>query len=352
MVLVAPLDWGLGHASRCLPLIDYLQKLHCRVTIAGEGPTIELLKKEFPLLEYIGLKGYQIRYPKKGWFFIPQMIAQIPRIINSILREHGWLKKQLKKQKWDLTISDNRYGLHTKDATTLFITHQPNIITGLGRLIDGLAAKILLHQIEKFSQCWIPDISGEKSIAGKLSNPNPLPINAIHIGLLSRLEKNSTKINEYVLVLLSGPEPQRTILEQLLIKQLEYCNEKILFIRGLPAEQSSMAPTNNINFINYMDAQALSEAMSGAKAVVCRSGYSSVMDLLKLNKKALLIPTPGQTEQLYLAKRLCAIGWFAMEQQEKLDVTIGITNALQLSTARPSLEFEGYKQAFSKMGIK
>ena len=348
-MLVAPLDWGLGHASRCIPIIAYLNELNCRVSIAGEGQTIELIKKEFPNLEYLALKGYRIRYPRKGALFIPKIMAQIPRLLGSISAEHAWLENTQKEKEWDLVISDNRYGLHATAIATIIITHQQQIITGLGQCIDRLTAKILRYQIEKFSHCWIPDLSEENSISGKLSKADIPPRNTRYIGPVSRLDFKPSETSQHLLVVLSGPEPQRSILEQLLIDQLHQSNEEILFVRGLPLEKTNLTPTRNIKFINYLDKEALSPIMTAAKLVICRSGYSSIMDLLKLKKKALLIPTPGQTEQRYLASRLNKFGWFYMQQQDELDVSEGISKALHMNSGRPVFNFEGYKQALREM---
>ncbi len=351
-VLVSPLDWGLGHATRCIPLIAYLLELNCRISVAGEGAVIELIKKEFPTIECIPLRGYRIQYPKQDFFFIPKLLIQLPKIISSIIREHQWLTRQLKEKKWDWIISDNRYGLYSPHTNSIFITHQPKIITGLGKWIDGLAARLLKHQIEKFNCCWIPDISSEQNIAGKLDNADGLPVNIRYIGPVSRLNNSTAQTDEHILVLLSGPEPQRSILEHLLIDQLKDSNEKILFIRGLPLAEISMAPTHNITFKNHLSSRELSLCMSAAKMVICRSGYSTIMDLLKLNKKALLIPTPGQTEQGYLAERLSKFGWFVVQQQDELNVIEALPRAINLSKPRPILDFEGYKQAFSQIGIQ
>lgn len=351
-VLISPLDWGLGHATRCIPLISYLLEKNCSVCVAGEGQHIELIKKEFPGLIFIPLHGYQIRYPRKGLFFIPKLISQLPKIITAIIREHQWLKRNMKNYKWDLVISDNRYGLYSTEIKSIFITHQTRIITGLGKWMDGAAASVLKYLIERFEQCWIPDDKGINSISGELSGCDCMPRNSRYIGPLSRLEPNSEQTNDYILVLLSGPEPQRSMLEELLIDQLKCCDEKILFIRGLPMVKSFIESTDKIIFINHLDTHELSRCMLNAKLVICRSGYSTIMDLLKLNKKGLLIPTPGQTEQLYLAERMSKFGWFTTQQQEELNVIDGMNKTISLTAPRPQFEFKGYKQAFIELGIQ
>ena len=351
-VLIAPLDWGLGHTTRCIPLIAYLLEKKCHVCFAGEEQQIELIKKEFPQLSFIPLRGYRIQYPKKGAFFIPKLVCQLPGIIISIVREHQWLKHNLKLYKWDLVISDNRYGLFSTNSNCILITHQPRIITGMGKWIDGIAARILKQLIEQFDHCWIPDNNGENNIAGKLAKGRNQIKNTTFIGPLSRLENTTPTSSDNILVLLSGPEPQRSILEELLIKKLRDYHNEVIFIRGLPTVNITLESTEQIKFINHLNSRELSQCLSNAKMVICRSGYSTIMDLLKVRKKALLIPTPGQSEQGYLAERLSKFGWFRMQQQEELDVIKGISNTLNSSNSQPMLDFEGFKQAFNKLGIQ
>jgi UDP-N-acetylglucosamine transferase subunit ALG13 len=161
-----------------------------------------------------------------------------------------------------------------------------------------------------------------------------------------------TSTNDYLLVLLSGPEPQRTILENKLIDQLSNTDEAVVFVRGLPSAAPLMMNRGKIQFENHLDATALSEMLSTAKAVICRSGYSSVMDLLKLKKRALLIPTPGQTEQVYLAKHLGALHWFVVQEQAQLDLKKGISAVLSQNIEFPALDFEAFKKAFANLGIQ
>lgn len=350
--MIAPLDWGLGHATRCIPLISYLLELGWEIHLAAEGNIAALLNKEFPALKTIPLKGYRITYPKKGALFIPKILLQVPKIIRSISHEHRWLDHQLDNNQWDLIISDNRYGLYTTRTRSVFITHQLGIISGLGRLGDLLLRTMLYRWINRFNTCWIPDAAGHLNIAGKLSHPLYMPKHYAFIGPLSRLNNAPVLAEDYLLVLLSGPEPQRTILEKKLIDQLSNIDETVVFVRGLPSGAKSIQNRGRLRFENHLDAKALSEMLSTAKAVICRSGYSSVMDLLKLKKRALLIPTPGQTEQVYLAKHLGALHWFIVQEQSQLDLQKGIAAALSQTIEFPALDFEGFKKAFANLGIQ
>ena len=311
-----------------------------------------MLTKEFPQLRVIPLKGYRITYPKKGVLFIPKILLQVPKISRSISHEHQWLDQQLDTNHWDLIISDNRYGLYTTRTRTVFITHQLGIISGFGKLGDILLRTMLYRWVNRFDTCWIPDAAGDLNIAGKLSHPFSMPNHYAFIGPLSRLDNKLPMTKGHLLVLLSGPEPQRTILENKIIHQLSDIDEAVVFVRGLPSGAPLLKNRGRIQFENHLAANALSEMLSTAKAVICRSGYSSVMDLLKLKKRALLIPTPGQTEQVYLAKHLSALNWFVVQEQEQLDLEKGISDVLSQKIEFPALDFEAFKKAFANLGIQ
>ncbi|MFN5021402.1 MAG: glycosyltransferase [bacterium] len=322
------------------------------LTLAAEGNIAALLTKEFPALRVIPLKGYRITYPNKGALFIPKILLQVPKILHSIKNEHQWLDHQLDNNQWDLIISDNRYGLYTNKTKTVFITHQLGIISGFGRLGDVLLRSMLYRWINLFNTCWIPDAQGQINIAGKLSHPLSMPNHYAFIGPLSRLNNAPVLADDHLLVLLSGPEPQRTILEKKLIDQLSNTDQTVIFVRGLPSGAALMQNRGRIRFENHLDTNALSETLSNAKLVICRSGYSSVMDLLKLKKRALLIPTPGQTEQVYLAKHLGALHWFVVQEQSQLDLENGIAAALNPKIEFPAFDFEAFKKAFANLGIQ
>ena len=349
--MLAPLDWGLGHATRCIPLIIHLIEHGCQITIAAEKATKRLLEKEFPTLEFIELPGYHISYPKKGRSFIVKILLQIPKILRAIHQENKWLKHQLKKRSWDIVISDNRYGLYNEKVTSIFITHQLRVISGAGKMIDGFIQQFLYKKINLFTQCWIPDIEGDENIAGVLSHPEKKPDKFTYIGLLSRLNKKNESSNGPILVMLSGPEPQRTILENVLIKQTEILPASFLFVRGLPEASEQLSNRKNIVFKDFMDLQELSKAMSDAPLVICRAGYSSIMDLLKLNKRAILIPTPGQSEQLYLANRMKALKLFAVQYQDEIAIDSEIEHCLKIPEYNNSLNFDGFKKAIKDLGI-
>lgn len=305
-MLIAPLDWGLGHATRCIPVIRaLLAHPGCEVIIAAEKAGAALLKKEFPELETLPLAGYNISYSKKKAFFFVKMMLQFPKVKRAIKREHQWLDKIIEDQNIDLVISDNRYGLWSKKVPCVFITHQLFIRTGCS-FSERIAQRINYGYINKFTECWVPDAAGKENLAGKLSHPDKLPdVPVKYIGTLSRLERKDAEKNIDLLVMLSGPEPQRTVFEKILLPQMEQLQSKMALVRGLPQGGESLVLENkNIAVHDHLPAGELNDLMASSKIVIARSGYSTVMDLAVLQQKAMLVATPGQGEQEYLSAYL------------------------------------------------
>lgn len=300
-ILVAPLNWGLGHATRCIPIIKALQDNNFIPIIASDGIALDLLKKEFPYLKFLELPSYQIEYAKNGKYFKWKLLKNCPKIIEAILEEKKLVKKWIKKYDIDGIISDNRLGVFSKKVPSVFITHQLNVMTGNTTWLSSI-----LHQniIKKYTECWVPDNEGELNLAGELSHLKNHDLNIRYIGPLSRMHYKKTEKKYALMILLSGPEPQRGMLEEKLKKEILNYNGKILFIRGIIEKEQKKEQLENVTFYNFMHSRQLEQALNESDIILCRSGYTSIMDLAKLNKKAFFIPTPGQYEQLYLAKKL------------------------------------------------
>ena len=303
-LLVVPLDWGLGHATRCVPVIRDLINNNCEVWLAGEGAQENLLREEFPSLPFLPLKGYRIKYAKNG--FTGKLLLQIPSILRSIKEENKWLKEQVGKYGFDAVISDNRYGLHHENVSSVFITHQLCIKSSLGKWSEKILQKWNYKFINGFNECWVPDQAGENNFAGELSHPAKLPtIPVNYIGSLSRFEKKKIdEIKKHLLIILSGPEPQRTILENKVIDQIVNYPATATIVRGMPGEKNILPSTNTIHFYNHLSSEELNDEAMKAEFIISRSGYSTIMDIAALQKKSILVPTPGQTEQEYLAAYL------------------------------------------------
>ena len=304
-ILVAPLNWGLGHTTRCIPIINALLAHNFEVLVASDGIALELLKKEFPALIALELPPYNITYAKKGKHFKMKLIQDSPRLIKAIQNEKKIIAKIVKDHDIDGIISDNRLGVQYKGLPCAFITHQLQVLSGNTTWISTK-----LHQkiIKRFDECWVPDNIGEPNLSGKLGHANIYDIPLKYIGPLSRFtpEERPTKID--ILVLLSGPEPQRSMLEALLLDTFKDDQRNVTLIRGVVEEQQRITKLGAVTIYNFMTSEELNDTINESELIISRSGYTTLMDLAKLNKKAYFIPTPGQFEQEYLADRLTELG--------------------------------------------
>ncbi len=348
VILISPLDWGLGHASRCIPLIRELQHLGCEVIIASEKGPASLLQHELPQLSFLPLDGYNVQYSRNKSFLLLRLFTQIPKLIFSINKEHKWLKKVTRERKIDAIISDNRMGFYHLKIPSIYITHQLHIKTA-NSFTEKIADKIHRSFIKKYSACWVPDFEGDVNIAGELSHLVKEFTKTIYLGCLSRFEKKENVAKQYELVvIISGPEPQRTIFENILFDQLNNYNKKVLFIRGLPGKDDvKKHPNNLITVVNHLAADELNLAMQQCNYVISRSGYTTIMDLVKIQQKAILVPTPGQTEQEYLATNLFDRKIFFSEEQNKFSLKDTLKKAEAFPFAIPSFDMEQYKKVIS-----
>lgn len=333
-VLVAPLDWGLGHATRCIPIISALLKRGNAVIIAATGGRKTILAAAFPGIPFVDLPDYNVRLSVSPDRFHSGLFRQLPRLWSVMRSEKKWLNEFCRTQSVDLIISDNRYGLYHKDIHCIFITHQLFIFSGFGNRIDRWLMHFHFRLIARFRECWVPDhAEAAKSMAGRLSHPPktpPFPV--AYLGLLSRFAGGGlTTSNGYaktdVLVVLSGPEPQRSQAERIIVKQLSAFNGPALLVRGLPGREADSFPTDSafgnnrqLRIVHHLPAAELRRAILAAGTIICRSGYSTLMDLVALRRTALLLPTPGQPEQEYLAAWMIKKGWMACRQQDSFSL--------------------------------
>jgi predicted glycosyltransferase len=346
-ILFAPLDWGLGHTTRCIPLIRYMQSLGHVPVIAGNASQRTFIEDTFGPIDFIHLEGYNIRYSR--WNRIGQagLLAQMPRILATIKAEHNWLLQVTKERQIDGIISDNRYGLHHPAIPSVILTHQLQVQTGIGDFADRALQKLHYTFLKRFHQTWVVDIPGTPNLGGKLSHPATLPQHNKYIGLLSQFEEmpHNNNAGNHLLILLSGPEPQRTDLARILWQQALQHNGPITFIEG--SESATTPPTipAHINYHKRLTTQQLAPILADADIVTSRSGYSTLMDLIALRKKAIIIPTPGQTEQQYLGKHLHAQGLFYCAPQKGFDLQTALKEATQFPFHSLAIdgEFDGYK---------
>lgn len=316
-ILVAVLNWGLGHATRCIPVIHMLLIQNFEPVIASDGAALQLLKKEFPSLEFHSLPSYNITYSKTGTFFGLKLLADTPHVLKTIAAEKTLTEQIVKSCKIDGIISDNRWGVHSKLVPSVFITHQVNVLSGV---FTAFSSKIQQNYIKKFDQCWVPDVSGEKNLSGILGHPKNYHFPLKYLGVISRFSKKNLPIKYEILVILSGPEPQRNYLEKLLFDELQKSKKKILIVRGVVEEEQKFETKGNLSVYNFLTSKELEKMMNSSNLIISRSGYTTLLDLAKLEKMAFFIPTPGQYEQEYLARRLNEKGIFPSCPQSEFDL--------------------------------
>jgi uncharacterized protein (TIGR00661 family) len=296
-VIIAPLNWGLGHATRCIPVIQYLKTICKQVIIASDGSALAFLKKEFPDFIYEELPSYQIRYSTKSIFI--NIMMMMPSILRAVFAEKKTALKLVGKYHATVILSDNRFGFRCPSVKNIYMTHQVKILHNIP-VLSYLGSKIHQRIINTFDLCLIPDYNDERALCPELTQGNN--IKKIFIGPLTRIKKLTLPVKWDICVLLSGPEPQRTVLEKELIKQLIVLKQyKILFATGKQEVNHAHLP-KHISIKGLLPTNEVEKILNSSKLLISRSGYSTIMDIEKLDIHAIFIPTPGQTEQEYLGR--------------------------------------------------
>ncbi|MFT5242134.1 MAG: hypothetical protein ACJA1H_000713 [Glaciecola sp.] len=342
-ILIAPLNWGLGHATRCIPIINALKAHQFEPIIASDGIALSLLKKEFPDIECVELPSYKITYPKKGKYFRLKMLQSSPKMAKAIALEKKAITSIIKDYQIEGIISDNRLGVHNKDLPCVFMTHQLQVLSGN---TTWLSTKLHQKIIKRFHECWVPDNLGDINLSGKLGHTpiNDIPVK--YIGPLSRFSKKDISFTYDIMVLLSGPEPQRTLFEKKLLIEFKNYKGKVIFVKGVIENEQQVSEEKNMIIYNYMTSSQLENAINESALVVSRSGYTTLMDLAKLSKNAFFVPTPGQYEQEYLAERLTKLGFADSCKQDEF--TIENLNSVSKYKGLQAMDYEvNFKKLFS-----
>jgi UDP-N-acetylglucosamine transferase subunit ALG13 len=324
-ILICPLEWGLGHAARMIPLAKRLTEMNNNVIIASGHEHLSLFRSELPALPCITFPGFKPGYSR----YLPQYLSllfKLPLLLWHIVKEHQRVKRIIKENKIDIIISDNRFGLWNRKITSVYITHMLRIpFPESFRFLEPVG--ILLHRliIKKYTFCFIPDLPGELNLSGRLSHGIKLPDNVRFIGILSKYSDQSSDIPTgfgHDTVILSGPEPQREILKQKLISILKDSETPVIIFEGKPESENMSKKAGNITFYSHLPALEMKKIIESSRNIITRSGYTTIMELVSLNCTALLIPTPGQTEQEYLAEYLFEKGWFCTMPQNEINTKL------------------------------
>lgn len=330
VVLYGVLNWGLGHATRSVPIIQALIDQGFSPVIASDGQALTYLKSVFPELPAEILPAYNIRYGK-GSSQLLKLAQQLPRVFFTSRKEHQILKALVRKYNACGVISDNRLGWYSDKVSSVYITHQLKLIMPFNTNF----ASFLHHRfINRYSECWVPDWEGANNLSGDLGHDLKPKISTRYLGPQSRFDSiqvQGTQEKKYDLaIILSGPEPQRSLLEEKLLEQLPQIEGKFLFIRGSKGLKT-ITSSPNMEVVDLANSDQVADAILNSHMTISRSGYSSIMDYYFLGNQALLIPTPGQPEQEYLARYQLHKGRFGYAAQNYLNLKDDLIKAREYS---------------------
>jgi UDP-N-acetylglucosamine transferase subunit ALG13 len=354
LLLFSCLDWGLGHTTRSVPLIKEFLILGCDLIVACNSIQKAILQPEFPEIQFVELEGYGISYGKTSLGTRFKILAQLIKILIRIKRENRWLRSFAEKNKVNGLISDNRYGFFHPRIPSVLITHQLQVASGYGHLADNVSRILLCKFINRFSMCWVPDFENH-GLAGLLSHPHTFPsIPVQYIGPLSRFTrcKQPAEKKFDLLILISGPEPQRTVFEKIMLSQcVRLPDMKIALVRGLPSGSTALE-SSRADVFNHLDSSGLNQLICASEIVACRSGYTTIMDMMKLKKKMIVIPTPGQPEQEYLANHLSQHRYALTFRQHEFNLRFALEKAQHFSFNHIDASMNEYKAVLKAFADK
>lgn len=348
-ILVTPLDWGLGHSTRCIPIIQRLRELDARPVIGADNGPLALLHDAFPDLPHVRVPGVEVRYAKgasQTW----AMATQFPAMLRSVREEHHLFLNLRRQFQLDAVISDQRFGIRAEGLPSVIITHQLFPFTPFAQ---GVLRRINLRSVARFDRCWIPDHAEAPGLAGDLSHGRNVPHNARYIGPVSRMDPAKAiapKEPYRIVCVISGPEPQRTLLEEELMKQLPHIDGQHLLVRGKP-EPAVDETIGNVRRLGHLGGDALTGALLQAQLIVSRTGYTTLMDLARIGRSALVVPTPGQEEQEYLGELHAKTGRFLVQSQERLNIVGALERGLvkEVKDAAEERTRSGLEQALQDL---
>lgn len=342
--MICPLNWGLGHAARCIPIAEELLKQGYQVDFSSDGSALELLRNEFPGSRFFTLPGYGITYPGKNMLI--NIGQKLTGLLKTIRLEHRTVNQIVEREGYDIVISDNRYGCYSQKVYSIFITHQLHILSPAD-ILDPAVNRANHHFIGKYNECWIPDLPEPPGLTGKLAHGHRLP-DTCFIGPVSRFRKLRLPEKYKLTAVLSGPEPQRSVWEKALTDQLTSLPYPTVLIQGKVSGKPVITQNKNLTVYSFLPAAELNEIMSASEIIVCRGGYTTIMDLTVLGKKAICIPTPGQTEQEYLTQLYADRKYLLRQTQDRMDIVEAI-NRLPEYTGLPAFPSDLLQQTIARL---
>lgn len=327
-ILYAVLNWGLGHATRSLPILRELVKNN-DVTVLSTGRSLELLRSELPGIKFVDHPDYSVKYTKRGGLLMLSLFLQLPKILFRLREEHKFTEKLVADLEFDRIVSDNRYGIYSNSVPCFFITHQLRFkLPRRFEKLEFISEYFNKLYFRNYKKIFIPDEEKEPNLSGDLSH-DIKRINSsklFYTGLLADLNFNNEPVSSDHLIIISGPEPQRSIFEKKAVEQAACLIGKTIIVCG-KTECTGVRTIGNVEIYDHASREMIYSMMKGTNMIISRPGYSSVMEIVSMNKKALFIPTPGQTEQEYLGRYFKDKGYFQSVLQENMDLQTDIKTA-------------------------
>ncbi len=337
-------SWGLGHATRSLPVMRKLIEEGNNLTVISHGNSLKFLKRELGDggIRYFDVKDYPIPIAETRGAFIAKSFLYWPKFMSRMHRGLEFVTKLLEKEKIDVIISDGRYDIYSRRIPSFLINHQVRVLNPLNLRTLEFGSEIynLFFLNDRFIKFLVPDYEND-DLSGKLSHNLKLikREKIAYVGVLSDFRKRDLKKDIDYLISITGPEPQRSILENILMKQIGNMDGKIVITLGRP-DKEVFRKEENIEVYNIVNKEKREEFLNRAKMVISRSGYSTIMDLAVIKTKALLIPTPGQVEQEYLAKYHMEKGTFYSVDQDRINLPEDVKKARRYGGVRRECNVE------------
>jgi predicted glycosyltransferase len=320
VIFYSVLNWGIGHATRSIPIINHYLALNNQVIIFSDGEAETILKKSFPNIVFHTLPSYKIQYKSKRLLTLFIALQSIARWWV-IWKENKLINRYQAQYNADISISDNRYGCYVLGKKNYIISHQLKLVSS--HFIENFSQRFISKLIKPFDELWIPDIESVK-LSGQMTEVNS-SITIRWIGFPYSIKNNELKsgIDVDILILLSGPEPRRSELEATYLKIAPNINRKVTFIAGNFSEEYYEFQRDNLTFFSSKKYEETIPFISNANVIICRSGYSTLIDLYVLKKdKIICIPTAGQPEQEYLASYWSQKGWVKIITESSLEIKL------------------------------
>lgn len=308
---------------------------------ASDGEALSMLRAELPDHLVLQLPGYDIQY---GSRFMPvNMLKHGPAMLRTMRAEHDLTAAIVKRHEIDCIISDNRYGCYSTAIPSAIITHQLQVFTGQ-KILDVYIRRQIRGWVRKFSEIWIPDHEPPGNITGDLTGLNMNPVPKYYLGIISELQSHPREGRYDAVAILSGPEPQRTHFEHIITKQLSAMQGNYAIVRGKPDINDTVREQGNLVIYSYLSRAGISRLLNETEVVIARSGYTTLMDLASTGHRAILCPTPGQYEQIYLADQLHSSNQCVYMRQESIDLKkafeqIPLTHAIGYAGIEPEKDF-------------